>query len=51
LSTTSRSRPVSEWQLDSGEAQVIAQALAQKDPIIVLDDLAARRCARAWSSR
>lgn len=44
-------RQVGEWKLDAGETQVMAQALAQEEAIVVLDDLAARRCARALELR
>jgi predicted nucleic acid-binding protein len=43
--------PVAEWKLDAGEEQVIAQALVEEGAVVVLDDLAARRCARALGLR
>jgi predicted nucleic acid-binding protein len=38
---------VRAWNLDAGEAAVLAVALSQPDSQAILDDLAARRCARA----
>jgi predicted nucleic acid-binding protein len=38
---------VGAWGLDSGESAVMAVALQQPDSQAILDDLAARRCARA----
>ena len=35
------------WNLDAGESAVLAVALGQPDSQAILDDLAARRCARA----
>ena len=42
---------VARWQLDPGETQVLSQALAVQDSGVVLDDLAARRCARVIGLR
>jgi predicted nucleic acid-binding protein len=38
---------VQAWTLDAGESAVLAVALEQPDSQAILDDLAARRCARA----
>jgi predicted nucleic acid-binding protein len=38
---------VQAWNLDAGESAVLAVALGQPDSQAILDDLAARRCARA----
>lgn len=38
---------VAEWDLGPGESAVLARALATPGCRVVLDDLAARRCARA----
>ncbi|MFB1489994.1 MULTISPECIES: DUF3368 domain-containing protein [unclassified Thiocapsa] len=38
---------VLSWDLGAGETQVIANALANRVVRVVIDDLAARRCARA----
>ena len=38
---------VQAWNLDAGESAVLAVALSQPDSQAILDDLAARRCARA----
>jgi predicted nucleic acid-binding protein len=38
---------VRAWNLDAGEAAVLAVALSQPESQAILDDLAARRCARA----
>lgn len=44
-------RPVSDrirlWDLGAGESQVLAHGLERPDARVVLDDLAARRCARS----
>jgi predicted nucleic acid-binding protein len=44
-------RPVPErvrlWDLGAGESQVLVHALERPDSEVVLDDLAARRCARS----
>lgn len=44
-------RPVPDrirlWNLGAGESQVLAQALERPGAEVVLDDLAARRCARS----
>jgi predicted nucleic acid-binding protein len=42
---------VDRWGLGTGEAQVIAQALASDANGVVLDDLAARRCAQSLDVR
>lgn len=34
------------WDLDAGESAVLAVALEQSEPMVILDDQAARRCAR-----
>jgi predicted nucleic acid-binding protein len=39
--------PVRAWGLDAGESAVLALALQQPDSQAILDDRAARRCARA----
>lgn len=39
---------VVRWQLDAGEAQVLARALASPGAGVVLDDRAGRRCARLF---
>ena len=38
---------VQAWTLDAGESAVLAVALEQENSQAILDDLAARRCARA----
>lgn len=38
---------VQAWTLDAGERAVLAVALEEPDSQVILDDLAARRCARA----
>lgn len=38
---------ISHWDLGPGESAVLARALANPGSTVVLDDLAARRCARA----
>ncbi len=42
---------VISWNLGRGESAVIACALANKGSTIILDDLAARRCARSLDVR
>ena len=37
---------VVQWQLDAGETQVLSLALARRSVGVIIDDLAARRCAR-----
>ncbi len=37
---------IASWRLDAGESQVLAHAAARKDAGVLLDDRAARRCAR-----
>ncbi len=38
---------IGRWQLDPGEAQVLAQALARPESGAILDDRAGRRCGRS----
>lgn len=39
------------WDLGAGETSVISQGVLHRDSIVVLDDLAARRCAMALGLR
>jgi predicted nucleic acid-binding protein len=42
---------VTEWDLGAGESSVIATALSIDKPIVVIDDLAGRRCALSFGLR
>lgn len=50
--TTTADPPLSEgvlaWDLGPGESAVIQSALAEPDSLVILDDLAARRCAGSF---
>ncbi|MGC4070873.1 MAG: hypothetical protein QM784_40590 [Polyangiaceae bacterium] len=57
VSTPEASAPLLAWDLGAGETSVLTRALAQPDTEAIIDDLAARRCAKAirgarlWHSR